>query len=242
MEEENVELREEPIQSKEPEVTNDFNTQESVKEEIKIQTVSETQKGDFDIQASMKAILNAIKGVFTKPIDAIKEFVTDNNFIAGIIMIICAALTTGIYKLAILKRSYDGISKYYKPEYLKEFFTTFGEHLLQYALLAIFGYLIISLIFKGKTTIKQMAAAVGISLSLVIISYLASSILVFIDAEVVTHIISYIHLFASIYTYLIMFIAVKEVGEIDKNKLFLSVACMFIAASIGMDIYSKLFK
>lgn len=217
--------------------------EEEVKEESRPVEVASTpvKTSSIDFKECGKSGLNAIKNIFCKPFDAIKEFVTDSNFITGIIMIVVAALSMGIYELATLKRMYDGNS-YYKPEYLKEFFTTFGESLLQYALLAVFGYLLITVIFKGKATIKQMISAVGLSLSFVIVAYLASSILIFIDADVINYIISYIHIFADIYTYLILFVAIKEVGQIDKNKLFLATACMFVLAKMGMDIYLKIFK
>lgn len=226
------------------EATEEVAEEEVIKEEAKPVEVTSTpvKTSSIDFKECGKSGLDAIKNIFCKPFDAIKEFVTDSNFITGIIMVIVAALSTGLYKIASLKRAYDGLSKYYKPEYLKEFFTTAGENLLEYALLAVFGYLLITIIFKGKATIKQMVSAVGLSLSFVIVAYLASSILVFIDAEIISYIISYLHMFAGIYSYLIIFIAIKEVGEIDKNKLFLATACMFVLATMGMDIYHKLFK
>ena len=209
--------------------------------------VKETTKtSNIDIKASSKSSLDAIKNIFTKPVEAIKDFVTDNNFISGIIMIIVAALSTGIYKLATLKSAYDQLSngwyKAPKPEYLKEFFTTSGTNLLEYALVAVIGYIIISKLMKGTATIKQMVAAVGISLSLVIISYLANSILIFIDKEVISYIMSYLRTFAYIYSYIILYQAVKEVGGIDQNKVFLSVASMSVLATVTIDIVNKIFE
>ena len=205
-----------------------------------------TKTNNIDIKESGKACLNAIKNVFVKPLDAIKEFVTDNNFISGIIMIVVAALSTGIYKLATLKSAYDqldnGWFKAPKPEYLKEFFTTFGTNLLEYALVALIGYLIISKLMKGSATLKQVVSAVGISLSLVIITYLVNSILVFIDKEVIVYIMSYLRTFATIYSYMILYQAVKKIGGIDKNKVFLSVASMSVCATVVMDILNKLFE
>lgn len=211
--------------------------------EVKEVTV---KTSNIDIKASGKSGLNAIKNIFFKPVDAIKDFVADNNFIAGIIMIVVAALSTGIYKLATLKSAYDKLDNSWfkapKPEYLKEFFTTFGTNLLEYALVALIGYLIISKLMKGSATLKQVVSAVGISLSLVIIAYLVNSILVFIDKEVIIYIISYLRTFATIYSYMILYQAVKEVGGIDKNKVFLSIASMSVCATVVMDILNKIFE
>ena len=200
---------------------------------------------NFDIKESCMTCLNGLKNIFIKPVEAIKDFVADDNFISGIIMIVVAAITAGIYKLATLKRAYDMVNSGWlkaKPEYLKEFFTTFGVHILEYALIVALGYLIVSKIFTGKTTFKQMISTVGISLSLVIIANLINSILVFIDAEAISYIIKYLSRFAMIYSYLIIYFAIKEIGKIDENKLFLSVASMTVCATVTIDILNKLFN
>ncbi len=204
------------------------------------------KKEDFDFKKSCLDCLDVFKNIFTKPVEAIKEFVDDNKFLSGIIMVVATALSTGIYKIASLKRVFDDASsgwfKPEQPEYLKEFFTTFGANLLEYALIAILGYVIISKFLKGKITIKQSIIAVGISLSLVIIANLVNSILVFIDSEAVSYIMGYIFTFAKIYCYLILYKAISEVGKIDKNRVFLSVASMTVLATVTIDILDKLFN
>ena len=218
-------------------VVEDLTEEEEVKHE-------ETKKTGFegkDIQKSAQDSIEAIKNIFTKPIDAIKEFVTDNNLIAGIIMILVTCITAGIFRIAFLKRAYDGVSKYYKPEYLKEFFTTAGDGLLKYAVLAGVAYLIVTKLFKGKGTIKQMIALVGISLSLVIIGNLVCSILIFIDEDFITNIISYIDMFATIFSVLIIYEGIKHISEVDKNKLFLTVATLSIIGTACVDIIHKIF-
>ena len=205
-----------------------------------------TSVNNIDIKECAKKSLNAVKGILTKPVEAVKDFVTDSNYISGIILIVVAALSTGIYKLATLKRIYDASSSSWfkpeQPEYLKEFFTTCGTNLLEYALVAILGYIIISKFLKGKATLKEMVSAVGISLSLVIISYIVNSILIFIESDAINYIMSYLATFATIYSYLIIYQSVKEVGSIDKNTVFLSVASMTVCATVVMDICNKLFN
>ena len=65
-----------------------------------------TNNTQIDLKESSIDCLNVFKKIFTKPFEAIKDFVCDNKFIAGIIMIVVAALTTGIYKIATLKSMY----------------------------------------------------------------------------------------------------------------------------------------
>ena len=67
----------------------------------------ETVSGSVDIKGSLMECVNVFKKIFTKPFDAIKEFVSENKFIAGIIMVVISALSTGIYKIATLKNVYS---------------------------------------------------------------------------------------------------------------------------------------
>ena len=198
-----------------------WKTTQETNNEVKEKTAVKTS--NIDLKESSVDCLKALKGVIIKPVDAVKEFVQDNKLVAGIIMIVVTAIATGIYKLATLKSTYDQTKSAFsywhsspEPEYLKEFFTTCGTNLLEYALIVVIGYIIVSKLLKGKATWKQMVAAVGISLSLVLIANLVNSILVFIDKEAIIYIMSYIRTFATIYSFLILYQAVKEVGEIDK--------------------------
>lgn len=234
--------------------------------EVKKETKKETEKKEvattttnIDIKESLMDCVNALKNIFIKPFEAVKEFVTDNKLISGIIMILVAAISTGLYKIATIKNMYSasssnsfnvndfvnilsGNSSYgTKPDYLKEFFTEAGTNLLIYALIALFGYLIVTKLLKGKSTWKQMVTAVAISLSVVLVGCLINSILVFIDAEVIGYIRGYITSFAYILSILILYIGVKETAEIDKNKLFLSVASMSVCATVVWDIIDKIF-
>ena len=235
---------------KEGEVSECANTQEKVE-------VSKPTTNSVDIKESFMDCLNVFKNILTKPFEAMKEFVTENKYISGIIMIIVAALSTGIYKLATLKsasnqvesslggwgdllNSFTGGSA--KPDYFKEFLTETVTNLAQYAVLVLLGYLIISKLMNGKATWKHMVNAVGISLSLVICANLINSILVFIDGNFIIHLIGYVSSFASVFSVLLLYGAIQEISEVDKNKLFVRIAAMFVCASVVVDLVQKIFS
>lgn len=226
-------------------------------------TTTASANTDVNVKESFMDCVNVFKNIFTKPFDAIKEFVCENKFIAGIIMVVAAALSTGLYKLATLKNLYSSSSSAgsfnagdfkdlinsalsggnlatAEPEYLKEFMTTFATNLVEYALIALIGYLIISKLFKGTASIKQMVAAVGISLSVVLAANLVNSVLVFIDGEFIGNLRSYLASFASILSTLILYASVKHVSGVNENKLFVSVASMLVFATIAMDLVQKI--
>ena len=195
---------------------------------------------NIDVKESCMDCVNVVKGIFTKPVETIKDFVCDSKLISAIIMIVVAALSSGLYHVAYEKAIIA--SDYYKPKYMNEFFTTFADSLVKYALIAALGYVLISLIFKGKTTWKQMVAAVGASVSVLIVGYLLNSILVFIDAEIVAYFRGYISYFAEVLSILIIYKAIEEKAELDKNKLLLGTTALFVLVQAGMDIYNKIFK
>lgn len=232
--------------------------EKSTKETKVVEAKTESTK--VDIKESLMDCLNVFKKIFTKPVEAIKEFVVENKFIAGIIMIVLAALSTGLNKIAVLKNAYSSSStdslsfndfadlfsnalsgNYDKPEYFKEFLTTSLTNLAEYALIAVIGYVLIAKLLKGKDSWKNMVQAVAISLSIVLVGNVINSVLVFIDGDFIANIRSYVSSFASILSVLVLFTAVKETSEIDKNKAFISVASMSVLATAVVDIVQKLF-
>ena len=213
----------------------------------------------IDVKESFMDCLNILKKVFVKPIETVKEFVTENKFVTGIIMIVMTAIASGINKIATLKSMFDAktadsfnlndLSSLLKngnyglkePNYFKEFMTTFAYNLIEYAIIAVVGYFVITTLFKGKATIKKMFSVVGVAFSVVLVAFLLNSILVFIDGEVFGYIRSYISTFGTIFSYLLIYEGIKEISGIDKEKLFLSVASMCIFGTMVIDILHKIF-
>lgn len=220
-----------------------------------------SQTVDTSIKGSFVECLNVFKNIFTKPFDAIKSFVIENKFIAGIIMIVATALSSGLYKLASLKSGYNAVESITsndltgllnsalsgslqaaEPEYLKEFMTRFATDLAEYAVIVFIGYLLITKLLKGKASLKQMVNVVAISLAVIFASNIINSILVFIDGEFIVNLRIYINSFASIFSTLVLYGAIKEIGGVDQNKLFVSVASISVLATIVMDLIQKLFN
>ena len=214
----------------------------------------------IDVKESLMDCVNVFKKVFTKPVEAIKEFVTENKYIAGVIMILVAAITNGLYKIATLKNMYSssadsfnvgdfsnllggllsGESPSLVPDYLKEFFTSFGTNLVEYALIFALGYVIITKLFKGTATWKQMLNAVAISVAFILVGNVINSVLVFIDGSFIGNIRSYVSSFAYILSILMLYSAVKEVSGVDKNKMFIGIASMSVFATTAIDIVKKI--
>ena len=210
-----------------------------------------------DIKKAGTDCLNAIKNIFTKPFEAIKDFVSESKLIAGIIMILLTVASAGLYKIAAINnavssKSTEGLNAnelvniFYgntisnKPDYANQFFQEAGVQLAIIALTVVFGYIIITKVLKGNATIKQMITAVALSVCVVLLGNLVNSGLVYIDEEFVGYIRTYISTFANIFSILILYYGIKEIAGIDKNKLLLAVASITIAATACWDIIDKI--
>lgn len=220
----------------------------------------ETSKTEIDIKESFIDCLNIIKKIFVKPFETVEKFAVENKFISGIIFIVTAAIATGIQQVALLKNAYstssidsfnvDDISSIYasisdyakEPEYIKEFLTTSLTNLATYALVVGIGYLIISKLLKGKATIKEMVSAVGLSFVVVIMVNLINSVLMFVDGNFIADLRGYLSIFANILSICILAEAVKKVANIDKNKIYITVASMSVLAVVVIDILQNITK
>ncbi len=192
-----------------------------------------------DVRGSIYDCFDIIRGIVLKPIETVATFVKDNKYITGIIMIVLAAISSGIYNIALDKSI---SSAFIKPNYFKDFLNTSLLNLGEFALVAAVGYLLLSKLFGSKTTLKEVVSAVGVSFGVVICAYLVNSVLVFIDGSFASSLRSYIFQFASIYKYLVLYLGIKQISKLDENKLVLNAASMFVLASVLMEVIQKIFK
>ena len=217
--------------------------EKEVKEEKKVVKESEPAVTADDIKEGGKDCLDIVKGIFTKPFDVIKKFAVEKKFLAGAIMILITALTKGLYTFTTLKNAYSSVSGINEPDYAEEFFKSFGYGVLEYASIALVGYLLVTKVLKAtKVSCKQLIAAVGVALSVTAVAYLINAGLVYIDEEIVDYIRGYISTFGYIFSILIFYTVVSELAGIDKNKLFLSVSGAFIGATAVVDIVQKVLE
>ena len=156
------------------------------------------------------------------------------------------ALAKGLSTVVTLWHTFDKVkSTYYTPptpKYFDEFFKVFAIDLVRYAAIAFIAYLVITVILKGKATWKETLAATGLSLIVIIATTIVGTILVFFEGDLVLYISGYVATFGSAFCMFVLYEAMKAKAGIDKNKLFLSLASVLVAAEIVVDIVNKIFK
>ena len=215
-------------------------------EEKEVKEVKEEKtasvKPSIDIKESFSNVLNAVKGIFTKPFETINELVTDSNFITGIILIVITALASGLSTVINLSHIYSKYDSGLKPKYVEEFFKSFSVDLVKYAAIAFIAYLVISVILKGKATWKETLSATGLSLIITTISIIIHTILIFFEGDLVVYISGYVSTFAAAFFMVVLYEGLKAKASIDKNKLFISLAGILVGAEIVVDLFNKIIK
>lgn len=210
------------------------------KEEKKVEAKT-TSNSNVDVKEGFTDCVEAVKGIFTKPIDTIKKFVSDSKFITGIILIVATALMSGLSRVLTLWHIY-GDQDYIKPKYFDEFFESFVTDLGKYVAIAFIAYLIISVILKGKATWKETLSATGLSLIVTFFAIVINTILVFFEGDLVAYIAGYVSVFASAFSVMILYEGLKLKAELDNNKLFLTLGSTYVCAAIVVDLLAKIFK
>ena len=222
--------------------THKCEAEESKKEVTKKET---TNQSNIDFKGAFADCVAAIKSIFTKPVETISNFVSDNKFISGIMFIVMAALARGLQVALQLQHTYSKIkSDYYKPEepkYFDEFFEAFATDLAKYAAIAFIAYLVVTKVLKGTSTWKQTLSATGLSLIVVIGATLINTILFYFDGDLVVYLMGYVSVFSTTLFTILLYEGIKSVANVDKNKLFLALGSILVGAEIVVDLVQKIF-
>ena len=167
-----------------------------------------------------------LKGIFTKPIDTIKNYSNDSNFGLALILLGVFSVVTSLFILSLIKNltevatsSMGGLTLYANSmmvqiPYLKIFFIC-----LIMAIALIFAYtgllyLVNSVMFKGDKSFKKLFTMYGIASIINTAALLVASIFMFLNA--VLGVI--IFLLGSVLNTLYVFKGIEFLGVKDENK------------------------
>lgn len=178
-----------------------------------------------DVKSYLTSLINIIKGIFTKPVDTLKSFINDNNFVLALIILAVASIATSALSLVLIKQILDltmlgggilglGLSTFEIP-YVKYFFITLFTSIATYFLLAGMLYLIGVVILKGETTFKKLMTLIASSSVIHIIGTILTTIIMLISFKLALVMFMISSLFYIFYLYQGMKFAFK----VDENKL-----------------------
>lgn len=179
-----------------------------------------------DAGSYVTSLLNILKGTFTKPVDTLKSFIDDNNFILALIILAIASITTAILSLVLVKQLFGslvmlgggmfgiGFSTIEIP-YVKYFFITLFTSIVTYLLLAGLLYLVGVIILKGETTLKKIMTLIASSSAINIVGTILTILIMLISFKLAIIIFMISSLLYMFYLYQGM----KFTFKIDENKL-----------------------
>lgn len=170
-------------------------------------------------------LLTAVKGMFTKPIDTIKEIIeTENITIAGILIAINAVIIAlfcclGSKELIGLFTSASGLSSLLSSSieipYARIFFTTLIIVLVTYAIVAGLFYLVSDKLFHGNSSYKKMITYLGITSTILTATVLGTIVLMYVSVQLMTLFLLCGITISNVY----MIQGFQYVTDIDKNKV-----------------------
>lgn len=170
-------------------------------------------------------LIDAFKGMFTKPVDTIKTYTNDKSFGMSMILVGIMSVLTGLLTLSILKNFMEAFigsmtsSLYFYSTsidvpYVQSFFiaaiTAFALSFIFVGLL----YLVNTSMFKGKGTYKEIYSLYGVASIISSVTVAAAALLFFVNGVVAIAIFALGSLLNLVY----MLKGLNIIGPKDENK------------------------
>ena len=198
-----------------------------------------------------KGYLDIVKGLFLSPIDTIKKYATEDNFILGVIAMVINCLVSGLFFYFLMDRALLKIfglaSGGYSSLLSSNVSLPFGKIFLMGMLFMVIWFLVcapIIFIFANpimndKLNIKEAYALTGVCSVFTTLTTLASILFLFITYKLSIIII----LFGAAFYLTYLYQGLREITSIDKNKLaYVFVPSVGITTFIMMEIVPRLFS
>ncbi len=196
----------------------------------------------------VQKVIDICKGMFTKPIDTMKDFTKKTNFTLALILTGILSLIAGLFAMATLKNAFSlmGFNKSFYTygsmpvnlPYGKVFFTVL---ILVFACSFIYSgilYLVNSKIFKREADFKEVYALYGVTSIVISAVMLISCILMFLNVYFALVIVSLGSILSTVYSYH----GLKFLGEKEENKygyIYLTTMVLFY---IAIFVITKVFS
>lgn len=180
----------------------------------------------FDIQTCFNSYLEILKNIFTKPVDIIKKFAVEENFILGFIAILVNSLISGVFVYCFVKEAFgtytSGMGMYGLAlgmgigiPFLRVVIYGTIFMVASFLMIALMLYVLAGSMFKDDMNFKRAVALVGTCSVLTAVTTLGCVIFTFISIELVI----YTLLIAGILYFIHLYHGLVEITTFDRNKL-----------------------
>ncbi len=182
---------------------------------------------NFDIQSCFDSYVEILKNIFTKPVDTIKKFATEDNFILGLIALFINSLVTGGLVYFIAKESIGAITAgmgyssllfgigAFEIPFLKVVLYGTVFMVVHFLMTALMLFVIVNSILKDNLTFKKATSLVGVCSIFTTVTTLVAILLTFVSMQLSIYFI----LIAVVIYSMHLYQGIIELTNIDKNKL-----------------------
>lgn len=194
--------------------------------------------------------IEVLKGVFTKPIDTVKEYSKRSKFNLGMIMIVINALVFGLFVYLAAK---EGVSFFYAMAYgsysslLKTTSVEIPIKVLIIAMLFMLVYFfcigglihfVTTAIFKKESDLKKTYVMVGVTSVITTVTTLIALIGMYIHFGVALFVLA----LGFMYYLLVLYQGFTELTKIDKNKIaYTFTGCYAVTLFVVCYLLPKIF-
>lgn len=157
---------------------------------------NENQNEVEQVSFNANGLLETIKGMFTRPVSTLQEFVQDHNLVPALILLGINALIVSLFVCLGAKEIISAIAGSVSSllltmggveiPYARIFFTTLVVIIIVYAALAGLFYLIADKLFKGSSSYKKMLALLGGTSVIMSVTLLLSIVFMYVSSQVMT--------------------------------------------------------
>lgn len=220
-------------------------------ENCKVEEVTATNNGGFDFNK----LISMLKDTFTKPIDLIKEEVSESNFGLAWVLLGIMAVSMGLFSMALCKPLYSSIMSMmglgsiygslssltgYNVEipYLKIFFVVIIAYVIMALLISGLITLFFGKVFKGNITFKKAFVLYQVSSIIMIVGLLAAAILSLVSFPIGLM----VWCVASILNLVYLLGGLSQVSGVNKNLIGYAYVSVMASFYLILFIVSKIFS
>ena len=205
---------------------------------------NENKQTSYDVKESF---LDALKGMFVKPVDTIKKYTDEKHFNLALILVAIFGVAAALFTLSLFKNAFLQVMSATRSSFYSLMTTSIDIPYLKYffiALIAVIAfsfiytgllYLVNTVMFKGDKDYKKTFSMYAVNTIITSITLLISAIFLFINVSLGLIIL----VLGSTLNMIYMFKGIEFLGVKDKNKhgyiyLITTVFCYIVLLIVSL--------
>lgn len=177
----------------------------------------------FDFKEALNDYVNIIKGIFTKPVDTIKEYADEDNFILSLLAILVNCIVSGILLYCVCSEALGmlssaigfGMMGYADVEFFKVFLYGVVYMAVGFFVTALMIYVISNFVFKDEMNLKRAIALVGVCSVFTTVTSVVAIIFVYLSIKLAFMLL----MLAGVFYLTHLYQGIAELTKVNRNML-----------------------